>query len=137
LKGKETVPPLTWASRYGYTEIVKLLIDAKAKVNVEEASSPIVSASFDGHIETMKVLLKAGADINQKGYEGKTALMLAAGRGKVELVKFLLENGADVNLKDRYNEVTALSWAMKGAAASPNPQINEVIQLLKNAGAIE
>lgn len=137
LQGKETVPPLTWASNYGYTEIVKLLLAAKAKVNTDRYWSPLFSAAQNGHIETMTILLKAGANINAQGYEGKTALMDAAERGKVEVVKFLIENDADVNLKDRYNEVTALSWAMKSASVNQNPQINEVIQLLKNAGAIE
>ncbi len=137
IKGSQTVSPLTWASTYGYTEIVKLLLAAKAKVNPDDWSPPLFTAAQNGHIETVAVLLKAGANIDAQGYGGRTALMDAAGRGNVQVVKFLIENGADVSLKDRYKEVTALSLAMKSAEAFPNPQINEVIQMLKNAGAVE
>jgi ankyrin repeat protein len=131
IKGSQTTSPITWASNYGYTEVIKVLIAAKANVfNKADWWSAFISAARNDHIESMDILLKAGANINERAYDGKTALMYAASQGKIKAVKFLIEKGADLNLRDEDDDVSALSLAVK------NNQ-TEVIQLLRNAGAVE
>lgn len=138
IRGPQTAAPLTWASNYGYTEIVTLLLEAKADVNVKEDWSPLISAARKEHIETMKVLLRAGANINQPAYDGKTALMETSERGMIEVVRLLIQNGADINYREKYSRATALSLAIKSSPlVSSFPKINEVIQVLKEAGAVE
>ncbi len=51
-------------------------------------------------IDLMELLLNKGVQINAKGSEGKTALMIAASMNNIEMVRKLVANGADIGLKD-------------------------------------
>ena len=83
---------LRWASEYGHSEIVKILLSAGANVHADN-DWDLYLASGNGHSEVVKILLKAGADVhaNKDG-----ALQWASGNGHSEVVKVLLSEGADV-----------------------------------------
>jgi len=64
------------ASLNGYTEIVKLLADNGAELDLKssDGSSALIFASQNGNAEIVKVLLERGADPNLKDNKDKTAL---------------------------------------------------------------
>ena len=88
--------------QYASDEILKLLIEYKADVNltVQYKDSPLVSAVKGGRIEALKILLKAGVDI--KGEEGRKALATAQVNFRYDnekntpeqIIKLLKEAGA-------------------------------------------
>lgn len=51
--------------------------------------------------EILAVLLERGADLNERGPEGRTALMHASLTGRMEAVQLLLAKGADRTLRDQ------------------------------------
>ena len=55
---------LIWASAYGHTETVKLLLDAGADLHIFDGCA-LLYASVNGHHETVKLLLDAGADVHK------------------------------------------------------------------------
>jgi ankyrin repeat protein len=79
-------------------EVVKLLLDSGAKVNVTDDSNntPLHWAGFKGQAGAAELLIKAGADVNSIG-SGESPLHTAAVRGKWKVVEVLLKHGANVN----------------------------------------
>ena len=57
--------PLHFAAFKGRLDVVKLLLEAKASMTVEdtEGSSPLHNAAFYGHIDVVKMLLEAKAPV--------------------------------------------------------------------------
>jgi ankyrin repeat protein len=55
--------------------------------------------ALDGNTGRVKELILQGADINQRDYEGRTALMFAVVNGHYETMQVLLERGAEVNAR--------------------------------------
>jgi hypothetical protein len=68
--------PLISASLFGKTEIAKLLIDAGAKLNIQnnEGSTALITAAFFCKPEIVKMLLAKKADKTIKNKYGNTAL---------------------------------------------------------------
>lgn len=58
----------------------------------------------------VKFFLDRGADVNARGLEGRTILMVAAEHGRPDIVHMLLKKGADVNAQDE-RQATALMIA--------------------------
>ena len=67
---------------------------------------PLFEAVLNCNIEKVKALIAAGADVNERGADNESALLLASDKDKcsVEIVDILLTAGANPNLK------TTLSW---------------------------
>ena len=63
-------------------------------------------------IDMAKFIINAGADINEKDFNGMTALMHASILGNENLVQLLLNKNADINIEDN-NGMTALRYATK------------------------
>lgn len=105
---------LCMAALYGYTEAVKILIEAGADVNVknDEALSftPLMEATSGKNIEIMRILIDAGADLNTTT-EKLTALAWAIGNTSenVEAMTVLIEAGADIHAGD----ITPLAMAAR------------------------
>lgn len=81
----------------GHHNVVKLLIEAKANVNLwnDPTKAPLVATCGGSEIDmkTAKLLLDNGADINaSKSF----AVMMASMFGSKEIVTFLVENGASL-----------------------------------------
>ena len=140
--------PLLAGCRSGSTELVKLLIERGADVNMRgdvttggESGfiTPLCMALAAGHEEAGALLIEHGADVNALGMEGKveertisaTPLMLAAMKGLQHATKLLLERGAEVDKEteaSRGGESKSFTALMFAATA-------EVAKLLLDHGA--
>ncbi len=79
----------------------------------------IFTAIRSGSIDSVRVLVERGADVSQRGPDGFTPLMIAAGLGQSQIVELLLTAGADVHTLDPRMGATALHKA----AQSGNPDV--------------
>ena len=130
---------LHFAAEYGYLELAKWLIDAKADgafVNVRDASgrSPLHFAAGEGSHELVSLLLQRGADVHAVDAAGRTPLHDAAeqkGEIKKEFdatVRLLIEANANVNQRTTSNEESPLCKAAAGMSV-------DVVARLLSAGA--
>lgn len=84
--------PLHAASMAGRTEVVKLLIEKGANVNIQtdpQKYAPIHSASFGGHLETVKLLVEKGASIELRNYRNELPIETAIRQNQVEVINYL------------------------------------------------
>ncbi len=119
---------LMLAAANGDLELVKLLVDRGAKINLS-GWNPLIYAAWRSQTEVVRYLLDKGADIDAAAPSGVTALMMAARSGHFETVKLLLWEVADPNIKSD-SGATALEWALKAGNT-------DIADLLKQAGAKE
>jgi ankyrin repeat protein len=115
--------PLTWASAFAQTDILKLLIQRGAKTNVTDkygntalisAACECAEATMNSAYDVVRILLKQGANVNARNHDGRTALMMASGMiGDARVLQLLLDNGADPRAKDHEGK-TALRFAREG-----------------------
>lgn len=90
------------AATFGYANIVDILADAGADVNVRggDGGTPLLVAAFFGRTDTVKVLLEHGADKSITNNDGTTPLVAAnADMALVDYIAGLL------NLELDYNDV--------------------------------
>jgi hypothetical protein len=75
--------PLMRAAARGYTEVVRVLLDAGADLNAQRADgfTPLILAVFFGHEEVVRLLVERGADPSARTRLGMTATRWAAARG--------------------------------------------------------
>jgi len=59
-----------------------------------------LNAAAAGYKETTALFLKAGMEVNAKGTNGETAIMLAAVNKNIELLKFLVKKTANINAQN-------------------------------------
>ena len=110
--------PLSIAARNGNLEIVTLLVEHGATVDIGKERgerTPLMTASAQGQVAVVTYLISQGADVNAKA-SGLTPLLEAcknvsflfgpAGDRK-KTIYILLDNGADVNVQDE-------SWLKTG-----------------------
>jgi ankyrin repeat protein len=93
---------LIYASYRNHPEVVKLLIDGSANLNIRDngGNTALIWASFNNHIKVVKLLISAGANLNIRNDGGRTALIAASSWNRIEVVKILLENFADECILD-------------------------------------
>lgn len=106
--------PLSWASRFGYLDSVKLLLEKGAQVdNVSiHNKTPLMEAAERGHKDVAVLLVQKGANIDIQTKKGWSALMWAAEKGYNEIVSLLIEGKADLFVKNN-NEERALTIAQR------------------------
>jgi ankyrin repeat protein len=126
--------PLLRAAKAGDTAAMKILLAAKADVNLATRAgiTPLMAAAGMGTkeedatgrfkteedgIEAIQLCLNAGADINAVNGQGQTALHASAQSGLDKIVAFLASKGAKVNVKDQRG-FTPLDAAMGEAGGS-------------------
>lgn len=100
---EKNVSPLGIAVFHGNREMVALLLDAGAKVNVHnfQGRTALITAASMGHHEIAVMLLEHGAEINATNDKGSTALMIAASSGHVKTVEVLLAWKADPSVRNK------------------------------------
>ena len=90
----------------------------------------LLRAARDKNTTPQKIqrLINAGADVNAKGNDGETVLMLAAlNNSNPEVIKALLNAGADLNAQDE-DGMTALLWVVGGKDRSPGLMMSSLIR---------
>lgn len=135
--------PLFVASKQGYVEIMKMLIQAGARVNTSccvLGYTPLIFAVQNEQVDAVKTLIGAGADINTKGGGdcdslGETPLIYAIKIGNIEIVQLLLQAGADVNAT--YDESCGLRKNITALMEAQHAGHIKIVELLKSYGAKE
>ena len=88
------------ASKWGYTEIVMLLLENKCNLNVtdEYGSTPLIHATFRNKMDTVRALVEAGCDITIRGYENNTAAEWAENKGNHAIAEYLTNEAPRVQV---------------------------------------
>ncbi len=128
-KGEYERTPLYIATKHGYTDVVRLLIDNGANVNSadEYGSTPLMEAAWRGYTDIAELLIKKNAEVNHRDENERTPLYLAAWDGNADMVELLINNGADVNAKRSRGDGALYAAAKTGNA--------NVVRLLIERGA--
>ena len=151
IKDENGMTALMIASISGFTEAVKLLLQAGADPNIEQhipvkehfitSSLPktptirftaLMYASFLNS-EVTELLLKANANPNQ---ENAFALMIAALLGHLDIVQQLLEYGADPNSICNVDGSTALHCALHRKKENTSIKMTIIQQLIEKGANI-
>ncbi len=127
--------PLMMAAGYGYTTLVRHLLEHGASVlrqdgdgndaldhaalgarfthGISAAASgeePVLqNASEVDSTATCKLLLENGANVHHADFSGSTPLIIAARAGEPENVRLLLAHGADVNARNKEGHTALIS----------------------------
>jgi ankyrin repeat protein/L-ascorbate metabolism protein UlaG (beta-lactamase superfamily) len=99
--------PLHCAVQSGNVDIVKLLVERGAKINVqdEDGMTPLHSAIREGNQDIAMYILDKGAEIDMRDVRfSRTELHTAAITGQKMLVQALIERGADIHARDDENK---------------------------------
>lgn len=147
------------AAYYGRQEIVDLLLESGAQLNIFEASAvgrtdrvveildrqpslaneyapdgftPLGLASFFGHVEIVKLLLLRGAQVNTASNNSQRVMPLhsAVASRQLAIAQALLEHKADVNARQQ-DGFTPLH------EAAQNGQLEMVELLLRHGAAVD
>ncbi|MEQ1605538.1 MAG: ankyrin repeat domain-containing protein [Pyrinomonadaceae bacterium] len=107
------VTPIFIAVESGNVEMVEMLLQFRAKINVRDATkqTPIMRLDDDATPELVDLLVRYGAKVNAVDKQGNTALILAAGAADSKVIKALLDAGADVHAVNKEGK-TALMEAV-------------------------
>jgi ankyrin repeat protein len=83
--------PIHSAAAGNYTNVVRMLVDNGAQVNVKQqaGSTPLHSAAQNGNLEMLILLLEQGADVNVRMEGGKLPADLAREKGFNEIAEIL------------------------------------------------
>ena len=96
---KNVIAPLMMATRQNNAKIVRKLLKAGATVKSGQDEPELIIAKRQGSDQIVRDLIKFGkADVNTRGADGRTALIVALEEGQTKCVEILIKGGANVNL---------------------------------------
>jgi ankyrin repeat protein len=154
--GRDAGTALMLAAENNQPEIVKLLLDRGADPNRQDHNgwTALLKAAYQGNAkcieilashtkleldrallvatlmerkDAVKVLLDNGAEVDFRASDGRTPLILAAGKGNKGIVELLLKAGADASLTDQSGQTAQAVAAAKG--------FNDIAESLRHAPA--
>jgi ankyrin repeat protein len=154
--GRDGSTALMLAAENNQPEILKMLISRGADPNRQDNNgwTAVLKAAYQGNAkcievlashtkleldrallvatlmekkEAAKALLDNGAEVDFRASDGRTPLILAAGKGNKDLVEVLLQAGADPSLTDQGGQTAQAVAAAKG--------YNDIVELLRHAPA--
>ena len=87
------------ASQNGHTEVVSILVSARANLDWQcsDGASALFVASQNGHTEVVRTLVTAGGDVCRSRHDGTAPLFMASQNGHAEAVRALVTAGASIN----------------------------------------
>ncbi|XP_026738480.1 serine/threonine-protein phosphatase 6 regulatory ankyrin repeat subunit B-like isoform X2 [Trichoplusia ni] len=120
---------LHYAAEEGHTEVVRTLIEAKCKLDIEttDGFTALHLSVINHHTDVVNLLILAGANVNPQTHKNMTPLHYATSKGFLDLVEILVTNGAKLGARD-----VADRAALHFAASAPNV---EILRYLIDAGA--
>lgn len=127
--GRGALTPLMTAASEGKPEAIRILLDAKAKVDArtEDGRSALMFAAMREDTACLRAILDAGARTDARNSDGWTALMFASARGDVIGVRALVQAGADVNASNKWRQTALMVASLNGSI--------EKVRALLEAGA--
>jgi ankyrin repeat protein len=111
-RSRSGISALHVACNFGYTDIVKYLVDLKCALNCAEKKGLTalhIACNF-GHTDIVKYLMDLKCELNCTTGKGATPLMIACRENHFEIAKLLLDAGASPNIKNN-DGLTAISFA--------------------------
>lgn len=126
--------PIHVASQ-GKPEIVKMLLDAGAQVNVKDnrGNLPLHHAAMKGHSAIIKTLMEAGSEINVQEKNGWSPLHCAAYWCHPEAVEVLIEHGCDISLLNK-DQRSALHETCR-SPEQDEAKLGKIARILINKGS--
>jgi len=124
LKDNNGRTPLHLAVESADGDVVKLLIDHGANVNIRDdatGSTALHHAAQFGNADAAEVLIANGADINAKDNQGHSPLYVAVNHG-YSVAKLLMDKGADSTIETASGQ-TLLQLAQKRKKMEPAPDV--------------
>jgi ankyrin repeat protein/L-ascorbate metabolism protein UlaG (beta-lactamase superfamily) len=109
--------PMHLAAQIGSVEILRLLLDAGAPVDVGDAdnSTALDVAAQSGQLDAVKLLVESGADARHSDNNGMTPLHFASYEGHDDVALYLLEHGADPAAVTSRGSVALHGAALRGS----------------------
>lgn len=125
---------MTAAAYAGAADVVRVLVDAGADVDVQDDSraNALLSTGETGDVDVLREVLRAEPDLTRTNRFGGTALIPAADRGHVALVRALLETSIDVDHVNDLGWTALLEAVILGDGGRAH---QEIVRLLVAAGA--
>lgn len=107
-----TLAHIVAASPGDHSEVLARLCTMGLQLDIPNnfGETPFTQANRFGQLKCAEFLLQKGADVNQRGRDKMTSLIIAGQKGMLEVCQWLISKGADLHAKDRFNK-TALNWA--------------------------
>ena len=117
-----SLTPLLYAARDGRLEAARLLVEAKADVNLADANdiTPLIMAIVNNRLDVAWFLLENGADIHHADWYGRTPLWAA-----IETRNMDVDNASFVNSIDRPPFLKLIATLLE-RGADPNVRMQEV-----------
>ena len=83
--------PLHIASSVGHLDLVKLLLDYGADIDIAgDGKTPLILAAQNNHIDVVRLLLGYGVEVDKIDQTGRTALHIAALEGHTKTARLLV-----------------------------------------------
>ena len=94
--------PIHRVALSGNTEVMRLLIDRHADVNIQDSNgmTPLHIAARSGGMQAVQLLLASKAQLDMLNRERETSLHQAASQGHIEVVALLKEYGSNYRIRD-------------------------------------